>query len=245
MERAEFDYDGVKMSYLRRRGKYPVVFIHGFTASSDIWSPIIDKLNPDFDVILVDLFGHGKSGFPPIEGIGADVSTIIRFQSCAISSLISHLDLHDFTIVGSSLGGWVSMDLAVNLAKPSGLVLIDTAGVVPLSDPSFRFGLEQLVNIYNAGENSMAPVLKDILDDSDPEATLMDERLIENADFNVSVIWGIDDPILNVSFGKSFSSRLKKHCFHTIENGGHTPFTVKPDAVADLINKFVRVEQKC
>lgn len=239
MEREDFNYNGLRMSYQRRRGKYPVVFIHGFTASSEIWSPMIDKLDPEFDLIMVDLLGHGLSEFPDMEGVDVDVDTVIRFQASAIADLISRLDLKKFVVVGSSLGGWISMELSVNMIRPSGLILIDTAGVAPFSDKTFRTGLEDLAGCYTSGNSRMAPVLGRILEGVEPDMTLMNEDLIRKVDFDISVIWGTDDPILNVKFGEAFSKKLKDHCFHAIKNAGHTPFTDKPEEVAEIINRFV------
>lgn len=239
MERDNFTFNGVRMSYLRRCGKYPVLFIHGFTASSEIWTPMVEKLNPELDLIFVDLFGHGQSEFPPIDGADVDISAIIGFQAAAIGALVNHLELHNFTVVGSSLGGWISMELSVNNIKPDGLVLIDTAGVTSLNDMHFKTGLEELAGEYSLERNEMTPLLKKIIGDPNPNVTLMDDKLVENADFDISVIWGVDDPILDVNVGEAFSKRLRKHSFHPIDDAGHTPFTVKPQEVATLINSFV------
>lgn len=240
METRFFEFNGARMAYSIRDGTYPLVLIHGFTASSEIWEPLIDELDNSFKLILVDLFGHGKSELPGINLSLADVRDIILHQAKAIAALMKNLDIIDYGLVGSSLGGWVSMELAVNHTKPSGLVLIDTAGVVPLSDPDFKMGLSLLVQLYNSEENVLSPVLTNLLDSGNDSSTLMNKRLIEEADFPVKVIWGTEDPVLKVNYGKKFSSELKYSEFTAIGNAGHTPFTTNPKEVANLINNLFR-----
>ena len=238
VEKQFFDYMGTRMAYRRREGKYPLILIHGFTASSEIWEPLVDKLDDRFDLIMVDLFGHGDSEMPPIKANGADVHTIISYQASAISELIQSLGFSDFGIIGSSLGGWVSMELAVRHKRPSGLVLIDTAGVVSLDEPDFRNGLSLLVQLYNEQENKLTPFLNKLLEKGENSSTMMSADLLDNADFRVSVIWGTEDPVLRVNYGKEFSARLKNSSFTEIYNAGHTPFTTSPQEVAEIVNSF-------
>ncbi len=242
MEKQFFDYKGTRMAYRRREGGYPLILIHGFTASSDIWEPLVEKLDKRFDLTLVDLFGHGDSEMPPIKANGADVHTIISYQASAISELIREFGFSDFGIIGSSLGGWVSMELAVRHSRPSGLVLIDTAGVVPLDDPDFKMGLSLLVQLYNEQENKLTPFLNKLLEKGEVNSTLMGSDLLKNVDFRVSVIWGTDDPVLKVGYGKGFSEGLKHSSFNAIENAGHTPFTTNPEEVAEIVNSFFQPE---
>lgn len=240
MEKQFFDYNGTRMAYWRRKGKYPLILIHGFTASSEIWEPLVLKLNDRFDLTMVDLFGHGDSEMLPIEANGADVKTIIEYQAAAISELVESFGYSDYGIIGSSLGGWVSMELAVRHRKPAGLVLIDTAGVVPLNDSDFNMGLSLLVQIYNEQENKLTPFLNKLMEKKDVNSTLMDRDLLTQADFKVSVIWGTEDPVLKLDYGKKFSNELKNSSFTAIQNAGHTPFTTNPGEVAEIINKFFR-----
>lgn len=238
MEKQFFDYRGTKMAYRRREGKFPLILIHGFTASSEIWEPLVEKLNDSFDLIMVDLFGHGDSEMPPIEANGADVLTIIAYQASAISELIHSFGFSDFGIIGSSLGGWVSMELAVRHKRPSGLILIDTAGVVSLVDPDFKMGLSLLVQLYNEQENKLTPFLNKLLERGEADSTMMPVDLIDRADFKVSVVWGTEDPVLKVNYGRKFSNRLKNSTFTEINNAGHTPFTTNPEEVAEIVKSF-------
>lgn len=238
VEKRFFDYKGTRMSYFRRNGQYPLVLIHGFTASSDIWLPLVEKLDQRFDLVIVDLFGHGSSGMPKIPDGKDDIETIIAFQASAITALIESLGFMDFGLIGSSLGGWVSMELAVRHMTPSGLILIDTAGVVPLSDTDFKVGFSLLLQLYNEQENELTPILNKIISSGDVNSTIMDKSLVSGADFRIVVLWGTEDPVLKIDYGKKFSEELRNSSFTPIPNAGHTPFTTNPEDVARVVNNF-------
>lgn len=239
MERKFFDAGGAKLSYLRRRGKYPVVFIHGFTASSEIWSPLVSLLNPDLDLIMVDLFGHGQSGTPDWDFGSMDVQEVIRLQATAISSLIENLELKDLTVVGSSLGGWIAIELVSRFKTHSRLALIDSAGVAPMSDDAFSTGFRLLAELYKMQENAMSPMLDGVLDAKNDAITLVSDESLSRLNHSVSVIWGSEDPILKESHGKRLSERISGSRFYSIDGAGHTPFTTNPEAVAAIINEMV------
>jgi pimeloyl-ACP methyl ester carboxylesterase len=97
-----------------RPGAPVLVLVHGLGSSSTVWRPVLPLLEPDFDVIRVDLPGHGDS---PSLAPGADASPAGLAASVA-ATLLAVLDppagptpwpVH---VAGSSLGGWVGLELA-------------------------------------------------------------------------------------------------------------------------------------
>jgi N-formylmaleamate deformylase len=56
------DVDGVRIHYTRTGGnKPPLVLLHGFSDAGLCWLPVALELEADYDVILPDAVGHGKS----------------------------------------------------------------------------------------------------------------------------------------------------------------------------------------
>jgi len=77
----------------------PVVLIHGYPLSGASWErqvPVL--LNAGYRVITYDRRGFGKSSQP---------TTGYNYDTFAedLRKLITHLDLHDFSLVGFSMGG--------------------------------------------------------------------------------------------------------------------------------------------
>ena len=82
-----------------------VVLLHGFLESTDMWEEYSNELAKSFHVILIDLPGHGQSGF------FSNLTTIDRMAEM-VKALIDHLGLSKVQMVGHSLGGYVSLSFA-------------------------------------------------------------------------------------------------------------------------------------
>ena len=83
---------------------HPVVFLHGFLESHSMWDYLnINSLK--IKAILVDLPGHGFS-----LNEDEDIPSI-KFMALKVKELLVHLDIHEFSVVGHSMGGYVALDL--------------------------------------------------------------------------------------------------------------------------------------
>jgi len=103
----------------------PMLFLHGFGASSYSWNRIVPELSQTNRVILIDLKGHGASPKP------LDNAYALRDQADLVVEFIKEHDLNDLTLVGHSMGGGVALLVALTLAdqnasRISSLILIDT-----------------------------------------------------------------------------------------------------------------------
>jgi pimeloyl-ACP methyl ester carboxylesterase len=98
--------NGVKLHYYRTGGsKSPIVLLHGVTDDGLCWSPVADVLSETFDVIMVDMRGHGKSNAPE-EGYTLTV------MAGEIVALIKELGLVKPIIMGHSMGAITALTLA-------------------------------------------------------------------------------------------------------------------------------------
>ena len=91
--------DDFQLSYKDYGQGRPIVLIHGWPLSKDMWEYQIDDLvNAGFRVIKYDRRGFGKSGKP---WNGYDYDTLTD----DLHALIEKLDLRDAVLVGFSMGG--------------------------------------------------------------------------------------------------------------------------------------------
>lgn len=98
----------------------PLVLLHGFPLSSDMWQPQRTALQADFRVITPDLRGMGRSGVPVI-GYSMDV------YAADVAALLNHLQLERVLLGGMSMGGYVVFAfLRRYRERVRGLILIDT-----------------------------------------------------------------------------------------------------------------------
>lgn len=113
--------NGVKLHYYRTGGNKPaMVLLHGVTDDGLCWSPVVDVLADQFDLVMVDLRGHGKSKAPE-EGYTLSV------MAGEVVALIKELALEKPIIMGHSMGAITTMTLA-------GL-FPDVARAIVLEDP--------------------------------------------------------------------------------------------------------------
>ena len=116
------EVDGCKV-HLRRGGKGdPLLFLHG-ASGAPVVMPFMEKLAQRFDVLVPEHPGYGKSDEPEwLENIHDMAYFYLDF--------LKQLGLRNVTIVGSSMGGWMAMEIAVrDTSRLKSLVLVSPAGI--------------------------------------------------------------------------------------------------------------------
>ena len=111
--------NGETIHYTRTGGNKPVVVMaHGVTDTGLCWSPLARELEDDFDLIMVDARGHGKSDGP--EGsYGPDV------QAEDLAALITALGLEKPAVLGHSMGAGTALVLAGAHPELVGSILLE------------------------------------------------------------------------------------------------------------------------
>jgi pimeloyl-ACP methyl ester carboxylesterase len=116
---------GHEIAYVELPGTgVPVVLVHGVGSSIDTWGDIPQRLAAaGRAVVAVDLLGHGGSGVGNGDfSLGANAS--------AIRDLLEHLGHERIHLVGHSLGGGVSLQLAYQFPHLlESLTLISSGGL--------------------------------------------------------------------------------------------------------------------
>jgi N-formylmaleamate deformylase len=105
--RSDFvEANGIRLHYTRTGGDGPpMVLAHGVTDNGLCWSPVAEALAPDYDVIMVDARGHGRSDAPE-HGYGpAD-------HAADLAGLIGALGLERPLVLGHSMGAISTLALA-------------------------------------------------------------------------------------------------------------------------------------
>ena len=92
--------------FIRAGAGAPVLFIHGVGMSAAIWQPQIDLMRDRFDLIAIDMLGHGASPLPPQNAELSD------YADQAIR-LLDHLGLDRVAVVGHSMGALVAQEIAL------------------------------------------------------------------------------------------------------------------------------------
>ncbi|MGH7480236.1 MAG: alpha/beta fold hydrolase, partial [Candidatus Methylomirabilales bacterium] len=102
-----------------------MVLIHGSGCSADSWRYQVDGLSRKFDVVAVDLPGHGGSkavDHPSIKGYAKTVS-----------GLLERVERRKVFLGGHSMGGAVALQVALEHPElVKGLILVATAAYLDM-----------------------------------------------------------------------------------------------------------------
>lgn len=131
--------NGLKLHYYRTGGDKPkVVLNHGVMDDGLCWTRVAKALEKDYEVIMVDARGHGKSA----SGNG-DYSSQSRAKDLA--ALIQALKLDRPIVGGHSMGADTSIHLAAEYPGLVRAVFAEDPPIVMPGEPVF--GGEQMANI--------------------------------------------------------------------------------------------------
>jgi non-heme chloroperoxidase len=123
-ERTVVTSDGARLRVTETGSGRPILLLHGVTLAAEIWHyQLVDLAAAGYRAVAVDQRGHGDSS------IGTGGLSLDRLAE-DVGDILEHLDLHDVTLVGHSMGGMVALRLMVEgraKGRVSGLALIATS----------------------------------------------------------------------------------------------------------------------
>jgi len=123
--------NGIKIHYYRTGGDKPkVIFNHGAGDDGLCWTHVVKELEKDYDVIMVDARGHGKSASGK-----KDYSTRVRVADLA--GLIQALHLDKPVVGGHSMGADTSLHLAAEFPQMARAIFLEDPPITLPGEPLF------------------------------------------------------------------------------------------------------------
>ena len=202
---------------------------------------------------------------PGFEGTPRPASTnSITDLALAYLDLIEQLKLAQVLVIGSSIGGWIASEMALldNRSRISGLVLLGSVGLQPTPP----------VEIVDAARISPREFFQRAYQNPylrPDAATLTEERWaaiaanqravavyadapymhdpklrgrLHRVRVPVLVVWGAQDGIAPLEYGRAFADAFPRARFESIANAGHYPHVEQPNAVLAVLADFVAAE---
>jgi pimeloyl-ACP methyl ester carboxylesterase len=123
--RGEFVDLGVTRLYYYAAGTRgagePVIFVHGFPASSQLWHSVVREMPEGHRLVVADLLGFGKSDRPGLAPLTAVA------HAARLRLLMDELGIGAACVVGHGMGGAVAQALALDApARVSRLCLVNS-----------------------------------------------------------------------------------------------------------------------
>ena len=111
----------MQLHTVRRGSGAPLVFLHGLGASTETWRACMDALSDRYEVVAVDLPGHGASPVPD------DPDAYSRDAALrGIDDVLASLDRRS-VLIGHSLGGYLALAHAATRPDVArGIVVLNT-----------------------------------------------------------------------------------------------------------------------
>ncbi|ROP64863.1 alpha/beta fold hydrolase [Curtobacterium sp. ZW137] len=171
----------------------------------------------------------------------------------------------DVVVVGSSIGGWVALEMAVHAAandRYAGLlgavVVIDTVGAVVDGQPIADFfaldarGLAEVAwhdpergyvdparftDEQRAVQQANGRTMAAIADQGMNDPTLLDRLGV--VDVPTLVVWGASDRVVTPAYGRAVAAAVPGARFVEVPAAGHLPHLEAPDATWAAIDPFL------
>ena len=255
--------NGIRLNVLEEGSGLPLVFVHGFPMSHEMWSAQTSALRDRFRVIAPDLRGFGDS---------PDASDVVTMEQFAddLAQMLEQLGISEpIVLCGLSMGGYVAWQFVRKYPdKLRGLVLCDTRAVADSTDGvAHRLRLAQMVlekgaavvasamlpNLFAAQtpqtQPSVVESLRRVILNSSPRAIAAALRgMAERPDvrswlpqINVPslLIVGVEDKISTVSEMREIAAALPNSTLVEIADAGHRAPLENPTAVNQALLTFL------
>ncbi|WP_303800899.1 alpha/beta fold hydrolase [Alicyclobacillus macrosporangiidus] len=232
----------------------PLVYLHG--AAGGEWLPFLDRLAVRFHVYAPEHPGFGASD---------DLSDVDSIEDLAYFYLdfLDTIGLERSNFVGSSLGGWLALEIAVIAPhRVNKLVLLDATGLrvegVEVPD-IFMLDDEEVLKLTIHDEGQLAQRLQAVAAAGSEQVAVMarNRAAVANLAWNpyfhrpklrhrlhrvqlpVLLIWGEFDRIFPPAIGAEYERLLPDAKLHVIPDCGHLPAQERPEEVADRVLRFL------
>lgn len=251
---------GIKIAYLRRGAGTPLVLIHGYPLDHSIWNPILPRLEKDFEMIVPDLRGFGKSTISREEKVLTkrhNFSLIDLGED--IHDLLHSLGIKKAVLAGHSMGGYVALGYAqLHPEEVMGLGLIATqaagdtaerkAGRYLSADQVDHNGVEEVAENMSKALTS-DPTLQEkmrglILRQNKSTVANSLRAMAERPDasgflpgfpFPLLIVQGLKDKIIPLERAFEMKEKARKSYLVLIKEAGHLPMIEAPDETAEAI----------
>ncbi|HEV8065896.1 MAG TPA: alpha/beta fold hydrolase [Acidimicrobiales bacterium] len=230
----------------------PVLVLHGGGGPATVAS-IVARMAGQAHVVAPTHPGWDGTERPDSIASIADLAAVYN-------KLLGDLDLAGVLVIGSSIGGWIALEMALGdeQGRIGGLVLLNSTGIEVEGEPILDVGglLPRELASYSfhdperffvdpatwppervARQRAAMATMQVIAGPSSADPGLL-ERL-SRLTVPALVVWGESDRVATERYGRVLAGALAGARFVAIEAAGHLPHVEQPEAVFAVIDDFV------
>jgi pimeloyl-ACP methyl ester carboxylesterase len=256
--------DGAKIFYQDRGDGQPVVFVHGWGMSGDVWEASVASLGGQARCVTLDMRGCGRSDKPqgpyPMELYASDLQDVL-----------TELGISDAAYVGWSHGGGLGpVYMRCFGDRVSRLLLVGPASPRYTQAEGFPYGvkLEEFGGFLQALQYNRPQFMIDLargcfyqpppepviqwfwqifmqnshqVDSAIAALAESDERdHLKNITVPVTVVHGTHDPLVPIGIGKYLVEHLPNARLIEFEQSAHAPFIEEQERWEEVLAAFVK-----
>jgi pimeloyl-ACP methyl ester carboxylesterase len=245
--------NGIKIYYESFGSGKPLIFLHGAMGTSQIWKPYIPILSNDFNIILPDVRGHGKTENP-----GKKID--LHLLADDLAALIDTLKLDKPFFCGWSEGGDIGLNIAMRYPDCVSRLIVGgvTLRLTEAAIKTFKaMGLEgpgqinfeqaekaipQLTEGWKKDHNQSPSHWKELLRQMSFEMinpTLPVEDDLKQISIPTLIIWGDQDQFLPVEDAVELYRLIPNAQLAVVPNANHFVTRTHVLLFAELVKEFL------
>ena len=239
-----YNYNGININYKRygnKNGK-KIILLHGWGQNISMMEQLGNNLK-DYDIIIIDLPGHGESDIPK------NIWTLNDFV-LMIKSFLNSLKIDNPILVGHSFGGKISL-LYASKYKVDRLILFASPFKVEMKKVSFKIKILKRLAKIPIFKNFSEIVKKHIGSiDYRNASGVMRDILVNHVNTDITkdlekiscptiIIWGHKDTTINIENGYILSNLIKDSALIEYENGTHFAYLEDLNKTIRIIKAFI------
>jgi pimeloyl-ACP methyl ester carboxylesterase len=227
----------------------PFLLLHGGAGPQSV-TGFAERFAAAHDVRVLAPTHPGFGGTPRPEALNS-----VGGLAALYVALLDQLGLQDVTVIGNSIGGWITAEVALAKSpRVSGIVLIDAVGIEvpghPVAD-FFSLTMDQVFQLsfhnpepFRVDPATLPPAAQAIAAGNRTAisvyagAAMADPTLggrLGSLEIPALVLWGDSDGIVDASYGRAYAAAIPMAGFQLLADTGHSPQLETPDQVIHAI----------
>jgi pimeloyl-ACP methyl ester carboxylesterase len=233
------------------REKRNLIFIHGSGGDHRIWIKQYTQLTDDFNIVAIDLPGHGQS-----EGNGEqEVTPYVEW----VKNLIDSLALENPILIGHSLGAAISLVFAIQYEEMlSAIVPVGGGAKMPVNEmilkglktePEFVIGLAAKFSVAKENRERLSRTVIEGLSRANPDVLYGDLLACDRLDITSSIsrigvpafiICGADDKMTPPALSQYLRDNIPNSQMSLVDNAGHMVMLENEKLFNEHLKTFVQ-----
>ena len=240
-----FSYNDVKVNYeyINNKSSKTLVFLHGWGQNIQMMIPIAKPFLKDYNVLIIDLPGFGKSSEPTYAW---DLNEFVEM----VHELIKSLKIKKPVLIGHSFGGKISI-IYSSKYEVDRLVLLSSPYTVGIKKQPLKVKiLKRLAKV--PGLRSMANYFKKKMGSTDYKnaSPIMRSILVKHVNTDTTeeckkinvptiIIWGTNDTTVGIENAYEIEKLIKDSAVIPYEGLTHFAYLEDKQKTINIIKSFI------